>query len=147
MKLFRTNYRKQATLIVRLADLFPECLDYIKPSVRQPPLACWSDGDCQWGKNCMTTLAWRCHALWELFKDAQLILVMFRRFQDGTGSLRAAEIWRDNRQVRVFTVNPHSYQRLMKWGQVFEVQHPMLKKIAPPPAGPMGVLVGDGSAS
>ena len=72
----------------------------------------------------MERLAKRVKFVFDKFPASQLLILYFK-YHDRPNSLRGGVFWRDMKEPRVITMNPYSWEKIKKIGEVFELELPL----------------------
>lgn len=71
----------------------------------------------------MEKLAKRVKYIFDTFEEAQL-LVLYFKYRDKPGSLRAGLFWKDMSEPRCITMNPYAWKTMKELGVVYEWELP-----------------------
>lgn len=110
------------TLFTKFLEVYPECEFLIRDQSNLYPLLCLQSS-CPRAANCMEKLARRVKELFDAFPQAEL-LVLYFKYRDAPGKLRAGVFWKDMREPRFITMNPGAWKKFKEIGEVYEWELP-----------------------
>lgn len=115
------SYKK--CLFMKVQDVFPECLFYIKQTPKLTPLICLKeDNVCHVGHNCMETLVKRIKYVFD--QQPCKLLFLYFAYPDKPGSQRAVAFFNNLEDLRYLTFNKSAWEKIKKEGTVLQWQLP-----------------------
>jgi hypothetical protein len=110
------------TIFARLKDIFPECEVLIEHQPQLYPLRCLVN-HCPKNANCMEKLVRRVKHVFEVFSEAQLLILYFK-WPDRPASIRCGVFWRDLREPCYRTINRSSWEIFKEKGTIYSWEMP-----------------------
>lgn len=118
----------QASVFMKLKDLYPECEFLIKGADQLYPLFCLRNNVCPRNANCMEKLAKRVKYVFDTFPDSEILYLYFR-YPDRPHSQRAGVFCRDlsNPEFpKYVTFNRSQWVKMKEIGTVYKWDLPRL---------------------